>query len=145
MKAPHQLLSMSWPVETIAGSAEYPPCHIWFLSSNGSLVLAQTLICLVPALFLICLIFALKCFINTLLKEVKKNPLRPVQALSMHMLPMQWLGQNLWILQLKLALTLGKLLFLPEVLLLFWTLHYHSHPQNCVSHCEFARVWVMFC
>lgn len=55
-----------------------PPCCI--LNSCRSLVLAQSLLCLGQALFLVCLLFTLKCLINTLLKKVAINPLKPLET-----------------------------------------------------------------
>lgn len=65
------------------------PAVYWFLNNSESLVLTQTLFCLGQALFLVGLIFTLKCLINTLLKEVEKNPLKHLQVLSTHTVPMQ--------------------------------------------------------
>lgn len=65
------------------------PAVYWFLNSSGSLALLQAVFCSGQALFLVCLIFTLKCLINTLLKEAEKNPPKPLQALSTHTLPMR--------------------------------------------------------
>lgn len=71
------------------------PVVYWLLTSSGSLALVQTVFCLGQGLPLVCLMLTLKCLINTLLKEVEKTPLKPLQALPKHTLPVWGLGQNL--------------------------------------------------